>query len=147
MIRRNGAKSWKNIHATVQLDLEDLIDVDNSNARGLSQNKFEILSQVANDINDLIKDARLKKKHIRAIGSAWALSHIQVTENWLLNTKLLNECIEVDADSFHNDYPEDKKQLLVIAQCGISIAELNVYLELPKSNNRIARCLKTVGIG
>ncbi|GEO10821.1 FAD-binding protein [Segetibacter aerophilus] len=147
MIRRNGTKSWKNIHATVNLTLEDLIDIDNSNAQGFSQTKYELLNQASKDINDLIKEARIKKKHIRAIGSGWALSHIQVTENWLLNTKLLNECFEVDKEAFHETYPEDKKQLLVIVQCGISIAELNVYLELPKNKNRIARSLKTVGIG
>lgn len=147
MIRRNGPKIWKNIHATVELALEDLIDVDNSNSKGLALSKYEILNQASKDINDLIKDARSKRKRIRAIGSGWALSPIQVTEHWLLNTKLLNECFEVDDDCFHADYLKDKKQLLVIAQCGISIAELNAYLELPKSRNRIARSLKTVGIG
>lgn len=147
MIKRNGNKNWKNIHATVQLALEDLIDVDNSNSGGLALSKYEILNQASGDINNLIKDARAKKKRIRAIGSAWALSHIQVTENWLLNTKLLNECFEVDNDCFHANYSEGKKPLLLIVQCGISIAELNVYLELPQSRNRIARSLKTAGIG
>lgn len=147
MIRRNGTKKWKNIHATVELNLEDLIDVDNSNIQGRSMTKYEILNQASHDINDLVKEAGLKTKRIRAIGSAWALSHIQVTENWLLNTKLLNECFETDDDCFNANYPEDKKPLLVIVQCGISIAELNVYLELPKNKNRIARSLKTAGIG
>lgn len=78
MIKRNGPKIWKNIHATVQLTLEDLIDVDNSNARGLALTKYEILNQASKDINNLIKDARSKKKRIRAIGSGWALSHIRL---------------------------------------------------------------------
>jgi hypothetical protein len=147
MIRRNGPKNWRNIHATVELNLEDLIDIDNSNAQGFSLSKYEILAQTANAANDLVKDAKLKKKKIRAIGSSWALSHIQVTDHWLVNTKLLNECFELDNESFHDNYPEEKKPLLVIAQCGISIAELNVYLELPKNRTRIARSLKTVGIG
>ena len=147
MIKRNGATEWKNIHATVELSLEDLIDIDNSNAKGLLLSKYELLNQAATDINDLIKEARQNKKHIRAIGSGWALSHIQVTDNWLLNTKLLNECFEADDNTFDNAYSADKRKLLVIAQCGISIAELNDYLELPKSKDRMARSLKTAGIG
>ncbi|MEP7142017.1 MAG: hypothetical protein ABI707_04055 [Ferruginibacter sp.] len=147
MIRRNGKKDWNNIHVTVKQTVEDLIDIDNSNPEGLSLSRVEILNQASGSINEMIKEAVLKKKGIRAIGSSWALSHIQVTENWLLNTKLLNECFEVDPEWFHDDYPEDKKKLLVIAQCGISIGELNVYLELPKSKDQMRRCLKTAGIG
>ncbi|MGI8634511.1 MAG: FAD-binding protein, partial [Segetibacter sp.] len=147
MIIRNGPTSWKSIHATVKLTLEDLIDIDNSNSKGLLLSKYELLNQATTDINDLIKKARQNKKRIRAIGSGWALSHIQITDNWLLNTKLLNECFEADDESFDNAYPKDKRKLLVIAQCGISIAELNDYLELPKSRDRIARSLKTAGIG
>lgn len=147
MIRRNGANTWKNIHATVKLNLEDLIDIDNSNARGFIMSAEELLNQAATDINGLIKEARQKKKHLRAIGSAWALAQIQVTDHWLLNTKLLNECLEVEAESFDAAYAEAKKPLLVIAQCGVSIAELNNYLELPKNAGRMARSLKTAGIG
>jgi hypothetical protein len=139
MIRRNGAKKWKNIHVTVNLNLEDIIDIDNSNAQGHSVCDYEILNQTSSDINSLVKEAKLKDKRIRAIGSAWALSKVQVTENWLINTKLLNKCIEVEADCFHVDYPNEKTPFLVIAQCGISIAELNVYLELPKNTSQITR--------
>ncbi|MBK9722730.1 MAG: hypothetical protein IPO78_14125 [Saprospiraceae bacterium] len=147
MIRRNGPVKWSNIHVTVTQTVEDLIDIDNSNTTGFTPTKIELLNQASSDINNLIQEARLKKKRIRAIGSAWALSNIQVTENWLLNTKLLNACFELENNWFHATYPNEKKNLLVITQCGISIAELNVYLELPKNRNQIARSLKTAGIG
>lgn len=147
MIRRNGPRKWNNVHVTMRLNLEDLIDIDNSNAQGHALDKYETLNQASKDINDLIKEARAKKKRIRAIGSAWALSNIQVTDHWLLNTKMLNKCFEADQDAFHDFYPADKKPFLVIAQCGISIAELNVYLELPKDKNQVRRSLRTSGIG
>ncbi|MGB4968072.1 MAG: hypothetical protein WBO31_00980, partial [Saprospiraceae bacterium] len=133
MIRRNGPVKWSNIHVTVTQTVEDLIDIDNSNTTGFTPTKIELLNQASSDINNLIQEARLKKKRIRAIGSSWALSNIQVTENWLLNTKLLNACFELENNWFHATYPNEKKNLLVITQCGISIAELNVYLELPKN--------------
>jgi hypothetical protein len=132
---------------TMRLNLEDLIDIDNSNRQGHELDKYETLNQASKDINDLVKEARAKKKRMRAIGSAWALSNIQVTDHWLLNTKLLNRCFEMDGDCFHADYPAEKKPYLVIAQCGISIGELNVYLEMPKDRNRERRSLRTSGIG
>ncbi len=147
MIRRNGPRQWNNIHLTMRLQLEDLIDIDNSNARGFALDTCETLNQASADINNLVKEACAKKKRMRAIGSAWALSNIQVTDHWLLNTKLLNRCFEVDSNSFHPDYPAEKRPYLVIAQCGISIGELNVYLELPKDRNRERRSLRTSGIG
>src|SRR5690348_9326617 len=147
MIKRNGPRTWKNIHVTNTQSLEDLIDVDNSNAQRRLQTAYEFLNQASGDLNALIQEAKAKKKKLRAIGSAWALSPIQSTEHWLVNTKLLNKCFEVDADCFHAEYPPDKRPLLVIAQCGISIAELNVYLELPREAGRPARAMKTTGIG
>lgn len=147
MIRRNGKKNWNNIHVTIKQTVDDLIDIDNSNAQGFLLTKYEILNQTSTDINNLIKEAASNKKHIRAIGSAWALTNIQATDNWLINTKLLNKCFEVDDSSFHENYPEDQRKLLVIAQCGISIGELNVYLERPASRDQSARSLKTAGIG
>ena len=147
MIRRNGKKNWNNIHVTIKQTVEDLIDIDNTNAKGFSLNKYEILNQTSSDINGLIKEAGAKNKRIRAIGSAWALTNIQATDNWLINTKLLNECFEIDDNCFHNDYPQDKRQLLVVAQCGMSIGELNVYLELPRNRDKMPRSLKTAGIG
>lgn len=147
MIRRNGKKEWSNIHVTVRQTVEDLIDIDNSNPSGQTLSKYEILNETSLDLNSLIKEACLKSKRIRAIGSAWALTNIQATDNWLINTKLLNECFETDADSFHDAYPAGLRNRVVITQCGISIAELNAYLELPKNKNQAARSLKTAGIG
>ncbi|HEY5749481.1 MAG TPA: hypothetical protein VIU12_25610 [Chryseolinea sp.] len=147
MIKRNGPRTWKNIHVTNTQSLEDLMDVDNSNAQRRLQSPYDFLNQASGDLNALIQEAKAKKKKLRAIGSAWALSPIQSTDHWLVNTKLLNKCFEADADCFHPDYPQDKRPLLVIAQCGISIAELNVYLELPREAGRLARSMKTTGIG
>lgn len=147
MIRRNGPQKWENIHVTVELSLEDLIDIDNSNPQGLNLDAVSTLNQTAKDVNELIIEAKTKNKQIKAIGSAWALSKIQVTDHYLLNTKLLNRCFEVEDSFFEATYPAEKRKLLVIAQCGISVGELNVYLELPRVVGQIPRSLKTSGIG
>jgi hypothetical protein len=147
MIRKNGPQRWKNIHVTIDQPLEDLIDIDNSNLQGIKLDTFGILNQTSKDINDLIQGAKSSKKQLKAIGSGWALSKIHVTDHYLLNTKLLNKCFEIDDQFFHQDFAEDKRKYIVIAQCGISIAELNIYLELPKVANQVPRSLKTAGIG
>ena len=62
MIRRNGPQKLENIHVTVDLPLEDLIDIDNSNAQGIQLDTFGVLNQTSKDINDLIQEAKTKKK-------------------------------------------------------------------------------------
>lgn len=147
MIRRNGPQKWKNIHATVELHLEDLIDIDNSTENGVTRDLSGVLNQTSSAINALINEASANKKQIKAIGSGWALSKIQVTDHYLLNTKLLNKVFEVEDSFFHPDYDTNKRKYLIIAQCGISVGELNVYLELPKTPGILPRSLKTAGIG
>ena len=56
MIRRNGPRKWNNIHVTMRLNLEDLIDIDNSNRQGHELDKYETLNQTSRDINDLVKE-------------------------------------------------------------------------------------------
>jgi hypothetical protein len=146
MIKEEGIRDWDNIHVT-QTQHVEMINIDNSNDTGLPLGKYEILEQTTRDINALIQKAKKEKKKIRAIGSGWALSTVQLTDNWLINTKLLNECFELEDEDFHVDYAEDLRKLVVIAQCGVSIGELNLYLELPHNKNGIARSLSTAGIG
>ena len=146
MIRRNGAQSWKNVHATMEADLADLIDVDNSVASGPPLAGFGFLVQAARDIDTIVQEARQQGKKIRALGSGWALTDIAITDGWMINTKLLNGCFDVPDDLFEASYPAAKRPLLVVAQCGMSIAELNAHLEV-KATIGFPRALKTAGIG
>jgi hypothetical protein len=146
MIVKKGPRHWKNIHTTFETDLEQMIDIDNSSPNGVELSGFDFFKQAAQDVDALIQDAKAKGKRIRALGSAWALTDIHLTDNWLLNTKLLNGCFDISDPNFHSDYPKDKRPYIVLAQCGISIAELNVHLEI-KATNGIKRAMKTAGIG
>ncbi|HYH79700.1 MAG TPA: FAD-binding protein [Longimicrobium sp.] len=146
MIRRNGPQTWKNIHSTFETRLEDLIDVDNSVPGGGIAAGFELFNQAARDLDSIARDARDKGKRVRALGASWALTDIAVTDGWLINTKLLNGCFDLGDNMFEASYPQDKRRLLVLAQCGMSIAELNVHLEVTATVG-FARALKTSGIG
>jgi len=146
MIRRNGPQKWKNLHVTEESQLDDLIDIDNSASGGPQPRGFALLKQAARDLDLLVQEARQRGKKVRALGSAWALTDIAVTDGWLINTKLLNGCFDISERYFEASYPDVKRPYLVVAQCGISIGELNVHLEVTATAG-FRRALKTAGIG
>ncbi len=146
MIRRNGPQRWKNVHVTYEADLQDLLDVDNSSATDPQLGGWDILTQTARDLDAALREAKKRGLRIRALGSGWAMTDIAVTDGWLINTKLLNGCFDPTDRYFESSYALDKRPLLVIAQCGMSVAELNTHLEV-RASNGIKRALKTAGIG
>lgn len=146
MIRRNGPRVWQNIHVTHEARVKDLIDVDNSAAGGPQPSGFALLRQAAADLDSLAREACERGTKVRALGSGWALTDVAVTEGWLVNTKLLNGCFEISDRFFASSYPAAKRPYVILAQCGMSIGELNVYLEVTAGVG-FRRALKTSGIG
>lgn len=146
MIRRNGAQTWRNVHVTQQAQLDDLIDLDNSAADGSTPAGFARLVQVASAFDALLQEARQRGRKVRALGAGWALTDIAVTPGWLMNTKLLNGCFEFTDRYFDDQYPLAQRPYVLLAQCGISMGELNVYLEVTAPTG-LRRALKTAGIG
>lgn len=144
MIVRRGPRKWKNIHTTFEVDLEDMIDVNNAVENGTLAG-LEFFKQTAKDIDDLIQEAKNQGKEIRALGSAWALTDIHLTDKWIINTKLLNQIFDLTDRNFHDTFPVEKRSYIILAQCGVSIAELNKRLETNSSG--IKRALRTAGIG
>jgi FAD/FMN-containing dehydrogenase len=147
MITRHGAQTWENIHVTHKTKLEDLISVDNSRPpQALRPTGFDDLRQAAVELDGLIQDARQNNKHLRALGSGWALSDIAITDGWLVNTKALNGCFDVADKYFEQSYDPQKRPHTVVAQCGISMGELNIHLEIAE-HSKVRRALRTAGIG
>jgi hypothetical protein len=146
MITKFGPQTWKNVHLTKETTIVDLILIENSPAEGKSSNPFRILRAAAADFETIIQEAYRSGQRVRALGSGWALTDIAITDGLLINTKALNGCFEVSGRFCHSSYEEIKRPYLIVAQCGVSIGELNVYLEAPGPRN-LRRALKTSGIG
>lgn len=147
MIVRRGPQTWENIHVTAKTQLADLISIDNSRlASGPKPTGFDELKQSAKELDAVIQQARQKNQRVRALGSGWALSDIAITDGWLVNTKALNGCFDVSDKYFESSYNAEKRPNLVVAQCGISMGELNVHLEIAEYSG-LRRALKTAGIG
>ena len=146
MIRRTGKQKWNNVHVTKRATLDDLVDIDNSTYSGQHLEGIAILRNTAKELDTLVQEAQQKERRVRALGSGWALTDIAVTNGWLVNTKLVNTCFEVADNYFDSSYIQAKRPYLVIAQGGVSIGELNVYLEVTAPGG-LRRALKTSGIG
>jgi len=144
MIVKKGPRKWRNIHTTFSSNLEEMIDVNNAIPNGRLSG-LEFFKQTAKDIDNLIQEAKQKGKRIRALGAAWALTDIHLTDKWLLNTKLLNQIFDLSDRNFHDSYPAEKRPYVILAQCGVSVAELNKRLET--NSPGIKRALRTAGIG
>ena len=142
-----GPQSWNGVHVTHTTTVAELIDVDNVGPEGTLLAGFDMFRNAGENLDEVIREAREAGKRILAIGAGWALSDINITDGWLVNTKLLNGCYDVGDRYFDAAYPAADRPCVVLAQGGMQIAELNAYLELLPSDGAKKRALKAAGIG
>jgi hypothetical protein len=143
-----GEKSWNGVHVTHRTRVAQLFDVDNVGAGNKLLSGFAMFREAGRSLDALIGEARAGgRKRVLAIGSGWALSDINITDGWLVNTKLLNGCFDVATDYFHQDFPASERGNVVLAQAGMQIAELSDYLELVPADDARRRAIKAAGIG
>jgi hypothetical protein len=149
MIHRDdaGPQLWNGVHVTHRTTVSELINVDNVGPGGTLLTGFEMFRQVGEDLDKLIQEARAAGTRVLALGSGWGLSKINITDGWLVNTKLLNGCYDVEEQYFDPAYPAGDRSQVVLAQCGMQIAELNAYLELLPEDVSKKRAIKAAGIG
>lgn len=147
MVHRDdpGPHEWSGAHGTHATTVAELFDVDNIGPDGTLLGGFELFRQAGDDLNALVREARDAGRRMLAIGSGWGLSRINITDGWLVNTKLLNGCYDVADRHFRPDYPAADRRGVVLAQAGLQIAELNAHLELRPHVEK--RALKAAGIG
>jgi FAD/FMN-containing dehydrogenase len=149
MVHRDdrGAQDWNGVHVTHRTTVAELFDVDNVGPDGTLLAGFEMFRYAGESLDALIREARDAGKRILPIGAGWALSRINVTDGWLVNTKLLNGCYEVGEQYFDDAYPAAERRNVVVAQAGMQIAELNAYLELVPRKDADRRAIQAAGIG
>ncbi|MEA2495348.1 MAG: hypothetical protein QOJ29_3259, partial [Thermoleophilaceae bacterium] len=70
-----------------------------------------------------------------------------ITDGWLVNTKLLNSCYDIGERYFDGAYPAANRRNVVLAQAGMQVAELNAYLELIPRKDADRRAIQAAGIG
>jgi len=142
-----GPQSWNGAHVTHTTTVAELVDIDNVGPDGSLLAGFDMFRNAGESLDELIRKAREAGKRILAIGSGWALSDINITDGWLVNTKLLNGCYDIGDRYFDAAYPASDRPCVVLAQAGMQIAELNAFLELVPQDVAKKRALKAAGIG
>jgi FAD/FMN-containing dehydrogenase len=149
MIHRDDPdpQPWNNAHGTHYTTVAQLVDVDNVGPQGTVLAGFEMFRFAGESLDGLILEAHEAGKRILAIGSGWGLSKINITDGWLVNTKLLNGCYDIADKYFDAAYSAMDRPNVVLAQAGMQIAELNAYLELIQQEIPKKRALKAAGIG
>jgi FAD binding domain len=140
-------QAWNGVHATHKTTVARLINVDNVGPDGKLATGFDMFRQAGVDLDAVIREACDAEKRVLAIGSGWALSEINITDGWLVNTKLLNGCYDIAERHFDARYPAADRQRVVLAQAGMQIAELSALLEIAPREVRHKRAIKAAGIG
>ena len=146
MLRRYGPRDWHNAHITYRTKVADLIDIDNVDETGNYPTGFALFRNAARTMHQLVLEAKSAGKRLRAIGAGWALSDINVTDGFLLNTKPLNSRFDVADKYFEAAVPAGVRRRIILAQCGNQIAELNDALERSPPSG-LFLSLQAAGIG
>jgi FAD/FMN-containing dehydrogenase len=142
-----GAQEWSGVHVTHRTTVAEIFNVDNVGPDGTLLAGFDMFRYAGESLDALIQEARDAGKRILAIGAGWALSKINITDGWLVNTKLLNGCYDIAERYFDDAYPAADRRNVVLAQAGVQIAELNAYLELVPRKDADRRAIRAAGIG
>jgi FAD/FMN-containing dehydrogenase len=142
-----GPQPWAGVHVTHRTTVADIVDIDNVGPDHTLLTGFDMFRNAGESLDTLIRDARDAGKRILPIGSGWALSRINITDGWLVNTKLLNGCYDIAERYFDDAYPAANRRNVVLAQAGMQIAELNAYLELLPRKDSDRRAIQAAGIG
>src|SRR3954462_11634015 len=118
MVHRDdlGAKEWSGVHVTHRTTVAEIFDVDNVGPDGTLLSGFEMFRYAGESLHALIREARDAGKRILPIGAGWALSGINITDGWLVNTKPLNGCYDIAERYFDGAYPAEKRRNVVLAQ-------------------------------
>ncbi|NOK38542.1 FAD-binding protein [Corallococcus exercitus] len=133
VIHESSQKRWQNWHQSYTQKLELLVDVWNANA---SQSTVPGYVDTTQGLQGLIQRALTEGLEIRGLGGGWSFTKAPATSGILVNTKPLNYLFP--APRTHPAYPRRREDLL-FAQCGVSVAELNHFLK------KIGKSLPTSG--
>jgi FAD/FMN-containing dehydrogenase len=80
-------------------------------------------------LQQIVQEAELACKRVRAVGSGWSLSRAAFVEDFLVNTaRLAWWSVGFSAPMVEPSF-QDRRGRLVLAQCGVQIKVLNAFLE------------------
>lgn len=135
---RKAPDKWSNLHGTAKVEVRERLTIFN---RVKGKSTLAGMRDTAGRIQAIVAEAVAKKTRLRAIGSRWSFSNIAAIEDgWALETENLDMSFTVDHASLDPAYKGTAEELY-LAQCGRTMARINMALETPQR----ARALRTTG--
>ena len=119
-----GPNVWRNWHETVSQPVSHFEVLRNADE---SQSSLADYNRTTASIQDLIRTGVERNISIRAVGGAWSFTNIAATDGILLATQRLNYRFALPQSQLQQQYGTG--ELPVFLQCGISIADINRYLD------------------
>jgi hypothetical protein len=119
--------TWTNFHATVNVPIKGLWKIRNPSAAASLDN----MKATAERLQKLIRLATDQQVRLRAAGARWSFSDIAAAKDgWALQTTSLNHDFIIKKSVCDPAFTEDPA-ILVFAQAGVSVGELNLKIEKP----------------
>lgn len=135
---RKAPDKWSNLHGTVKVDVRERLTIFN---RVKGKSTMAGMRDTAQRLQEIAAEAVAKKVRLRAIGSRWSFSDIAASPaGWALETDNLDMTFAVDHASLDPAYQGTAEELY-LAQCGRTMARINMALETPARD----RALRTSG--
>lgn len=137
LLRKAGYR-WRNLHGTVDVRAREGLTVFN---RVKGKSTMAGMKDTAARLQDIVADAAARNVRLRAGGSRWSFSDIAAAEDcWTLDTTNLDMSFAVNHASL-DPACRGTAEELYLAQCGQTVARINMALETPQR----ARALRTSG--
>jgi len=114
-----GVSRWTPWHQSFEQPVHKLYDTWNADPDRSTLGGYVGTTK---GLQAMIQRSLDEERSLRALGGGWSWPPIAATAGTLLNTRPLNYRFNLRVDQIHGD------RKLVFVQCGMSIAELNVYL-------------------
>lgn len=78
------------------------------------------------EIAEIIRRAERENRRVRAVGSGHSFSDVALTDDFLIDTHGLKRVLEPETETLK---PDERRDTLVEAECGICISDLNTKLD------------------
>lgn len=120
---------WTNKHLNLRATPDRLYDVMNRWSDGTRPPAASRFRAGLAALRRIVRDAEAANKRVRCLGGGWSLSSIATTEDFMVNTKLLNYInIGFKPANVSRSF-SGQRERLVFVQTGTSVQELNQALE------------------
>ncbi len=126
-------EKWSNWHKSIMVGgkVNLTLQPTNQYEDGPPPPNMEFLAGLAG-LQVIVQKAKINNKKIRAHGSGWSLNDIAFSNEYLVDSNML-DYIKVGIDeNYLTEQYTDKSNLMVFAQCGVMVKHLNTAIEKNK---------------